>query len=184
MSKPLLLVVDVQVGFVNPATEHVLDPIVDLVRLADAQGVPVAFTRFLNFAGSGWVKWLHWSRFMASPEIDLHPRVLPLARNVFDKSAYGAFTPAFVEFVARHEIDRMFLCGVATDGCVLKSAVDAFERDIEPFVIVDACASHAGSAVHQAGLLLASRFLGKGQLITIDDLTSAGFGAPVLAARR
>jgi len=52
----------------------------------------------------------------------------------------------------------------------LKSAVDAFERDIEPVVITDACASHAGGAVHEAGLLLLGRFIGKDQLRLAAEL--------------
>jgi len=63
----------------------------------------------------------------------------------------------------------LVLCGIATDGCVLKTAVDAFERGIEPVVVVDACASHAGNAVHEAGLLLLGRFIGAGQLRSVAD---------------
>jgi nicotinamidase-related amidase len=63
----------------------------------------------------------------------------------------------------------LVLCGIATDGCVLKSAVDAFERGIEPVVVTDACASHAGREIHEAGLLLLARFIGPGQLKSAAD---------------
>ena len=175
--KSILVVVDMQNGFVNQTTEHILEPIQKLIRFAESTGTEVAFTRFINHSNSGWVKWIHWTRFMESPEIDLHPTLLPLANHVFDKSAYGAFTAEFAKYIADRGIERMFFCGIATDGCVLKSAVDAFERDIEPIVIQDACASHAGVEVHKAGLLLASRFLGKRQLIRMNDLLAAGFEA-------
>ncbi len=48
----------------------------------------------------------------------------------------------------------------------MKSAVDAFELGHAPWIITDASASHAGDEVHRAGLLVAGRFIGSGQLIT------------------
>jgi nicotinamidase-related amidase len=50
-------------------------------------------------------------------------------------------------------------------GCVLKTAVDAFERDLTPWIIEDASASHAGVAAHEAGLLVARRFIGGRQIV-------------------
>jgi len=60
-------------------------------------------------------------------------------------------------------------CGIATDGCVLKTAVDLFEAGIRPVVLTDAVSSHAGDEVHQAGLLLISRFIGGEQLVTSEE---------------
>ena len=36
-------------------------------------------------------------------------------------------------------------------------------------VVTDACASHAGSEIHEAGLLLLGRFIGAGQLKSVAD---------------
>ena len=53
---------------------------------------------------------------------------------------------------------------------MLKTAVDAFERDLTPWIIEDACASHAGLEPYSAGLLVARRFIGRSQVITAADL--------------
>lgn len=57
------------------------------------------------------------------------------------------------------------MCGIASDGCVLKTAVDVFEQGIVPVVLKDLTASHAGEAVHEAGILLISRFIGQDQVV-------------------
>jgi nicotinamidase-related amidase len=167
--KTLLTVVDMQNGFVNDATRHIVEGITTLIRKAEVEHIEIAFTRFINQPQSGYVKWIRWSRLMSEPEITIIPELSNFAQHVFDKHGYTAFVEEFNLFVEQRGIERILFCGVATDGCVLKSAVDAFERNIEPVVIHDACASHAGVEVHEAGKLLLGRFIGKRQLWTVSD---------------
>ena len=165
----LLLVVDVQNGFVNEHTRHVIGPVNRLIRAFADGGDPVALTRFVNVEGGPYERWIGWTRFMAAPENAIHDAVDAGDHPVFVKHGYTAFTDAFEAHVAALGISRIVLCGIATDGCVLKSAVDAFERELEPVVVTDACASHAGRDVHEAGLLLLGRFIGTGQLKSVRD---------------
>lgn len=165
----LLLVVDVQNGFVNDRTRHVIDPVNALIHAFADRGEWVAFTRFVNVEGSGYERWIGWTRFRTEPENAIHDEVETDGYPVFVKHGYTAFTDAFEAHVRALGVGRLVICGIATDGCVLKSAVDAFERGIEPVVVADACASHAGDEVHEAGLLLLGRFIGKGQLKSVRD---------------
>jgi nicotinamidase-related amidase len=166
----LLLVVDVQNGFVNEHTRHVIEPINALIKSFADRGAPIAFTRFVNVKGGAHERWIGWTRFMEEPENALHDGIESDGHPVFIKHGYTAFTEEFEGHLEELEIERLVICGIATDGCVLKSAVDAFEREIEPVVATDACASHAGEAVHEAGLLLLGRFIGKKQLKLAVDL--------------
>jgi len=169
--KKLLLIVDMQNGFVTDKSRHIIPVIKELIEKFELKEQPVAFTRFINFKDSPWEKWIKWSRFMESPEIDIIPELRMHAKLVFDKlGLYTGFTEEFENYIKKNEIEQIYLCGVATDGCVLKTAVDAFEKEIEPTVIEDASHSHAGEVVHQAGLLLISRFIGKHQVIKSADL--------------
>jgi nicotinamidase-related amidase len=63
-----------------------------------------------------------------------------------------------------NKITKVFICGIATESCVMKTAIDLFERNIRPIVIQDACCSHAGEAAHNAGLLIIERNIGKAQI--------------------
>ena len=165
----MLLVVDVQNGFVNEHTQHIIGPVNALIGAFIGGGEPLAFTRFVNTSGSGYERWLGWTRFMHRPENNLFDAVDVGSAPVFVKHGYTAFTDEFSHYLDENSIARLVLCGIATDGCVLKTAVDAFERGIEPVVITDACASHAGRAIHDAGLLLLARFIGAGQLKSVAD---------------
>ncbi len=165
----MLLAVDVQNGFVNEHTRHIIEPVNALIGAFTGRGEPLAFTRFVNTLGSGYERWIGWTSFMHRPENNLSDAVDVGSAPVFVKHGYTAFTDEFSNYLDEHSIDRLVLCGIATDGCVLKTAVDAFERGIEPVVITDACASHAGRALHDAGLLLLARFIGAGQLKSVAD---------------
>ncbi|MGB0384711.1 MAG: isochorismatase family cysteine hydrolase [Ardenticatenaceae bacterium] len=169
----LLLVVDMQNGFVNNKTKHIVSGIETLIDYFAKQQLPVAFTRFINRPEGPHVKWIGWSRFMAEPEINLIDNFRHTSEHVFDKKGYTAFTEEFEGFLRDRSINKIFLCGIATDGCILKTAVDSFERNIKPVVVKDACASHAGDEVHNAGLLLISRFIGKRQITTIKQVIEA-----------
>ncbi len=165
----MLLVVDVQNGFINEHTAHVIEPINTLIGAFSDRGIGVAYTRFVNTPDSGYARWIGWTRFMGEPETVLFDALDTSAGPVFVKHGYTAFTHEFSEHVVEQQIERLILCGIATDGCVLKTAVDAFERDIEPVVVIDACASHAGREVHDAGLMLLARFIGAGQLKSVSE---------------
>lgn len=170
-----LIVIDVQRGFVNDKSQHVIPKIIELIRQARAKDIPVFFTRFVNHARSGHVKWMGWSRFMDPPEIELHQELVPLADLVFDKPGYTSLVPPVRAWLGKRGIARLFCCGLDTESCVLKTAVDAFESNIEPMVVHDACASHAGQAAHEAGLFVLSRFIGQNQIRRLDEVVGAQF---------
>lgn len=131
-------------------------------------GGDVMFTRFHNAPGSPYERLIHWSRLQGPPETDITSELRPYldgAVDVIDKPHYTLFTSEGIVAVAKGGWHDLVFCGVATDGCVLKSAVDAFELGYTPWVLTDACASHAGEEVHEAGLNLLGRFIGRGQLL-------------------
>lgn len=175
MSNTLLIIVDCQNGFLNQNTSHILPGVLQTIEIGRARNCYTIFTRFVNHPDSGYVRWIKWSRFMAPPEIELVPEILAVADHVEDKSGYTSLTPSVRSFIEHKGVTRVGLCGIATDGCVLKTAVDVFEAGLEPAVFMDACASHAGPNIHEAGLTLLSRFIGKGQLVPSEG-TASWFG--------
>lgn len=170
--KSMLLVVDMQNGFMPAKCQHIVPVVSGLIEHFNAQNKPVVFTRFINIPESGYVKWIRWSRLMTEPEINIIPELQQYVQKTFDKNYYTAFTDEFSSYIKENEIERVYICGVATDSCVLKSAIDAFEKGIEPLVIKDACYSHAGDEAHNAGLYLLSRNIGKYQIIESQQVLS------------
>ncbi|MDP4501133.1 cysteine hydrolase [Nonomuraea turcica] len=169
----VLVVVDVQNGFVRDESAHVVPTIVDLVDRWQAAGGDVLFTRYINYPGSPFERLVRWSECMESPQIDIVDELQLYAAkaHVVDKKGYGLFSDqAGAALVAKRGWRDIYVCGIATESCVLATALGAFELDLTPWMIEDASASHAGQHVHDAGVLVTQRFIGERQIITTADI--------------
>ena len=156
-----LLIVDVQVGFVNDATRHILPRVEALQK----QYAHIYATRFINAEGSPYRRLLDWHRFYGDSED------VPLAFEpadgvtVIDKHVYTCVTPAFIEDLHSKGIVEVAVCGIDTDACVSACAVDLFENGFRPILLSEACASHAGAEYHEAALRILARLIGKNQIV-------------------
>jgi nicotinamidase-related amidase len=140
-----------------------------------ASGRPYVMTRFINENGSPFQKILGWHRLTNAPETDIVPELqefVPGAVAVIDKPIYSLFTSEGRGLVLARGWSSLVMVGIATESCVLKTAVDAFESGITPWIIEDASYSHAGEEAHQAGLLVARRFIGANQVVSSADARS------------
>src|SRR5262245_44481289 len=136
--KPVLAVVDVQNGFIREESAHVVPTIVDLVRRWQDAGGDTIFTRYLNYQGSIFQRLFSWSKLMGSPEVDFPPELLPFTKRataVINKTIYTLFNEEGETLVKKHGWTDIYVCGIATESCVLKTAVDAFERNLTPWII-------------------------------------------------
>ena len=172
-SGTVLVVVDLQNGFVNRPTRHVVPVVKTLAQQWISAGGQVVFTRYHNYPGSPYERLLRWYKLRAEPETTLVAELdelLPQATTVIDKTGYTVFTAEMDKLIAEHGWTDVVLCGVDTETCVLKSAADAFERGLTPWLISDACASNGGKRMHESGLRLAGRFIGPPHVIGSTDL--------------
>lgn len=172
--KPVLVVVDVQNGFITEHSKPVVPVIVDLVHRWQAASGDVVFTRYLNYADSPFERLIGWTEMAdGGPETDLVADLVPFVSPhtpVINKYIYTLFTPEGAQLVTERGWTDLYVCGIDTDICVLKTAVDAFEQNLTPWVIEDACASHSGPEAHNAGLLVTRRFIGADQVIRAADV--------------
>ncbi len=166
----VLVIIDMQNGFLGSRSKHVIPNVVRLIEECKSRNISTVFTRFHNLEGSPYERLIGWKRLRSAPETALTAEMIPYLETVIDKEIYSAFVPKFNDLVAANNWNTFILCGVATDSCIMKTAVDVFERKFIPLVISDACASHAGDEVHNAGLMILGRFIGKGQILTTDRL--------------
>jgi nicotinamidase-related amidase len=173
MTSPLIII-DVQNGFINENSHQVVSRIVSFAENRLAIGGRVIASRFINEPGSQWEKLMHWTRLREAPEIDLAPSLLNLAEvnpqmQVVDKKIYSSLTSEVMSSISAGSDSEVLLCGIATESCVLKTAVDLFERGFRPIVLSDLCASHAGHTVHEAGLMVLGRFIGSEQVMRSEE---------------
>ncbi|MFC3986854.1 cysteine hydrolase [Streptosporangium jomthongense] len=169
----VLVVVDAQNGFIRETSAPVVPVIADLVSRWQSVGGDVLFTRYVNYPGSPFERLVHWSGCMESPQIDIVDELLPYAEKatVIDKRGYGLFADLDgAALIAERQWQDIYVCGIATESCVLATLLGAFELNLTPWLIEDASISHAGAHVHDAGLLVARRFIGEGQIIKVADV--------------
>lgn len=175
--RSVLVVVDVQNGFIREPSAPVVPVIADLVDRWQRAGGDTVFTRYLNYEGSPFERLIGWSELMTSPQIDIVDELQPFAEKataVIDKVGYGLFADkAGAALVKERGWTDIYVCGIATESCVLATALGAFEADLTPWLIEDASASHAGQHIHDAGVLVTQRFIGERQIIKAADVPEA-----------
>ena len=160
-----LLVIDVQHGFVRPATSHVPGRISDLLEQRGTDFALTVATRFRNADGSNFRKLIRWERLDGPPDTDLDPAVESV-EMVIDKDTYSA-VPLLAPVLAERNISTVFVCGIDTDVCVLQNASDLFDLGLTPIVLADACGTTAGERLHGAALDILRRTIGGAQVVTL-----------------
>lgn len=160
-TKSCLLIVDVQHGFINEHTRHVPEA----VEKGQSDYEFVYATRFFNMADSLYRRLIGWHRMeRGTPEFELAFQPRGDAR-IIDKPIYTCVDKLFLDELQGLGIRSVDVCGIETDICVTKCAVDLFEQGIEPRVLAALCGTTAGPRAHEAALGTLARFIGKGQII-------------------
>lgn len=156
-----LLIVDVQNGFVNEKTKHIPRLVEKLQYNYDL----VIATRFINLPDSPFRRLIKWNRLSpGTNEIDLAFKPKE-GIVVVDKYIYSCIDETFLRLLEDKGIDAVDICGIDTDICVTKCAVDLFERNMTPYVLRDYCATHADADIQEAALVILARYIGKSQII-------------------
>jgi len=137
----VLVVIDVQPGFLKKLDEQNADEIVDrirwLVRLAMLLGIPLLVTQEQPDHNGSIVERIN--------------DVVPAAVTRHTKPAFGlAACPPIMADLERHGRHTAVLCGVETDVCVAQSAVGLVDAGWRVAVVEDAVGSPG--AAHEQGL--------------------------------
>ncbi len=161
MSGSRLLIIDVQTGFINEWTAHVPARVDGLQSSFDQ----VIVTRLYNPQRSLYRKLMGWKAFSlgsAETQLAFSPRG---DATIIDKSAYSCLTEPFVDRLRSDGVNRVHLCGIATEDSVLATAVDLFQHGIEPVVLAHACGSDGGHEMHEAAVKILRHLIGDKQVI-------------------
>jgi len=155
-----LLIIDVQNGFVREQTHH----IPSLVEKLQYDYKNVIATRFNNPEGSFYRTLIDWYKLKpGTAETDLAFKLRDDALLI-EKETYTCVNQQFLDFVSKNNIECIDICGIDTEICVTKCAVDLFERGIKPVVLKDYCASTAGEPAHSFAFRTLERYIGSSQL--------------------
>lgn len=157
----LLLVVDLQKEFINENTEWLPDKIKGLIdsKVYD----DVIFTRFINKEDSIFVSKLNWRGCLDSEDI----KVVIDTKDylVINKEIYSSVCEELIGYIKKNNITDIYVCGIDTECCVLKTAFDLFELKYNTYVLKDYCACTHGQAKHDNAIECLKRNIGKQYII-------------------
>lgn len=164
--KSALLVIDLQNGFINEHTAHIPLRVGTLLDRHASAFSPIIFTQFKNTSDSIFARCLHWGGMTQPEEQALHPQVAAYAERYYtvEKAGYSALNRA-TDLLLKDPL-VVYLVGVDTDACVLKTALDLFDRGIETYVLTRYVASSGGPDMHQHGLEILKRSIGEAYLLS------------------
>ncbi len=157
----LLLVIDLQKAFINENTIDVVERIDKLIK--DNKYDNIIFTRFINTDNSIWVKKLKYEECISNESKRI---VLDTNNNlVIDKNIYSAFSEQLKKYISDNKIDNIYLCGIDTECCILKTAFDLFENGYNVYVLKDYCACTHGEVRHNNAIEILKRNIGEEYVI-------------------
>lgn len=184
---PLLVVIDMQELFRDPASPWSVPGFDELAepigRLADAFDDRVVHTRFTlqPAAGGSWIPYYATFDAVTRPEnagwFKLAEPYRAHASVVVDRPVFNAWGERLAGLAG--EPATLILCGVATDCCVISTALPAADAGGFVRVVDDACRGSSVQA-HEAAISVLRGYAPQVTITTVDaelDLAGSGAGA-------
>ena len=185
-ARTALVVVDMQNGFCHPdgslhapASEAVIDDVVDLVADARDAGAEIVYTRDVHppeqFEGAHYYdEFERWGEhvFEGSWGAELAEELeVGEDDHVVEKHTYDAFFETELDgWLSARGIDDLVFCGTLANVCVLHTAGSAGLRDYRPILVEDAIGAieddHREYALEHADWLF-------GEVVESDDVAFA-----------
>lgn len=162
--KSLLLVIDLQKSFINDNTFEIPLKVEKLIRNNNFDYV--AFTKFINFDTCNFNTVLNYKGCMSEEERNI---VIDTGNNkIFCKSVYTALNNELIDYINDNNINMIYVCGIDTDACVLKTAIDLFENNYNFRVIENCSMSHSGKEFHEFAIRMLKKLVGEQNIISLE----------------
>lgn len=188
--KSWLAVIDLQHVFADPASPWAAPRFAEIVepvtRLVDAFADRAVFTRFLAPVaprGAWRAYYADWSFALVAagdPLYRLVPRFSSYEGTAVDATTFGKW-PVLARRVGAP--DRLVVCGVATDCCVLSSVLAAADAGVEVLVVAEACAGSTDAA-HERALAAMSLYAPLVRIVSTAEVLADEVSAAEVVAEK
>lgn len=158
-SAPWLVVIDMQLAFATPSSQWCTEDYAAIVptveRLVETHQGRVVFTRFVRDPaehGQWSAYYDKWPSFRVAPDDPLWALTLtaPDGAPIIDEPTFSKWSQQLRQVVGNAPLH---ICGVATECCVLATALAAADDGREVVVIADGCAG-ATRELHEQALTI------------------------------
>lgn len=162
----LLLIIDVQKSFINENTKNIPKKIEKLLQTNKFNHI--IFTKFINEENSNFYMELNYQGCMSEEDRKI---VIDTKNNtILKKKTYTAVNSELTHYIKENNIDIIYLCGIDTDACVLKTALDLWENNYNVKVIKDCCMSHSGYEMHDSAINILNKMIGSSNVINSNEV--------------
>ena len=157
----LLVVIDLQNAFINENTKESPQEIKKLIETN--QFDKIVFTRFINSLTNHVYTSIKWNKCMSleSQRILIDTKDSP----IFPKETYSILTSELKDYLVNNNIQKIYLCGIDIECCVLVSALNLFENNYDVYVLKDYCYSMNGNRAFENAITILKRNIGKDRVI-------------------
>ena len=148
MSK-ILLVIDMQSEF-SKGCPNEYNSIIKYILDNGSQYDRIMATMFKNCDNSPYERYLDWSEMKEIAGLEFK------ADNVIIKNGYG-----ISDYSIFNKHDEITVIGMDTDACIMKVALDLFDRGLNFRVLLDYCYSSGGKEINAYAAKILRRNIGK-----------------------
>jgi nicotinamidase-related amidase len=166
-----LIVIDMQEGFRSKESEFILPTIQTLIERFNGL---IIFTKFVNLKNSLFEKLLGWTKFQTEKDQKIFRELLNIKKTtrIIEHKGYTVLNNKLKKLLLDNNIQKVYLCGIYTNICVMKTAMDLFDSGFETFVVEDACASLNGKQKHDFAIDTLKHILGKEHIVKTKDCSN------------
>lgn len=160
----ILLIADVQQGFINEFTKHI--PVEIEKHVQNFSYDLVVATRFINKGESLFQSELDLQTMtMLSKDSKLVDTINNLADIVLMKSTYSSITKDIDKLLEKNNMKEVYIAGINTETVILATAFHLFDHGIKPKILSSLCASQSGEQVHQCALGILKQAIGSANIL-------------------
>lgn len=157
----LLIIIDLQEAFINENTKEAISKIEKLIETNSYDNI--IFTKFINSLNNPVYTSIKWDKCMSleSQRILIDTKEYP----VFSKETYSILNSYLKDYLVKNDIQKIYLCGIDIECCVLVSAFNLFENNYDVYVLKDYCFSMNGKETYENAIGILKRNIGKDRVI-------------------
>ena len=166
----LLVFIDLQEGFRSVELLSILPKIKQLI--INFNGIKV-YSFFENEINSQFEQILQWKKFQKDSDQKLIKELTGYPFRHFKHKGYTVLTDELLQHIQEQKISTLYLAGIYTDVAIVKTAMDAFDKNIKVKIIGDACTSLHGKNAHKQAIDSLKHIIGRQNIVQTKELVSA-----------
>lgn len=125
---------------------------------------------FLNYKNSPFTRFWKWNKCMInSDESTLFYNLKIKSNYILYKNTFSCYNDELLSILTKINFnkfkDKIFICGLDTDVCILSTCMDLFINNYNIYVLKKLCGSDKGYRYHKSGLKVLKHILGRDKLI-------------------